>query len=77
MNTEALANGNALALILTLFNAGAVTFKPVAIKVGARDLLDCIVVPVICNRYLHLLFIVYSSVFVQYYLLFDYSFHLH
>ncbi len=28
-------------------------FKLVAIKVGARDLFDCIVVPVIRNRYSH------------------------
>jgi hypothetical protein len=90
VNTEALANRNALALILiriciyqfckrldslTLFNAGAVTFQPVAIKVGARDLLDCIVMPVIRNRYSKSLFIVYSSVSSQYYSLFNYLLH--
>jgi hypothetical protein len=52
-------------------------FKPVAIKVGARDLLDCIVVPVIRNRCSQSLFIVYSSVSIQYYFLFDYLLHFH
>ncbi len=74
MSTETLANGDALALILTriciyqfcnrlhsltLFNAEAVTFKLVAIKVGARDLLDCIVVPVTRNRYSYLLLLLF------------------
>jgi hypothetical protein len=77
VNTEALGNENALALILiriciyqfcnrldslTLFNAGAVTFQLVAIKVGARDLLDCIVVPVIRNCYSHSLLLLLVSI---------------
>ncbi len=40
-------------------------FKLVAIKIGARDLLSCIVVPVIRNRY-YCLF-----VSIRYYSLFD------
>ncbi len=94
MSTETLANGDALALILiqiciyqfcnrldslTLFIAGAVTFKLVAIKVGARDLLDCIVVPVTRNCYsysllLLLVLIHLFSLFTQYYSLFDFCF---
>ncbi len=88
MSTETLANGDALALILTqiciyqfcnrldsltLFNAGAVTFKLVAIKVGARDLLECIVVPVTRNRYsysLLLLFVLIRQFFVIHSVLF-------
>ncbi len=77
MSTETIANGDALALILsriciyrfcnrldslTLINARAVTFN-----FGARDLLDCIVVPVIRNRYSYslLLFIRYYSFSVR------------
>ncbi len=43
-------------------------FKLVAIKVGARDLLDCIVVPVIRNRYSYLLLLFtrqYSSSIIR------------
>ncbi len=95
MSTETLANLDALALILgriciyqfcnrldslTLINARAVTFKTCCNKVGAHDLLDCIVVPVTRNRYSHslLLFIriihQFSLLFVQYYSLFDFCF---
>jgi hypothetical protein len=50
---------------LTLCNTMAVTFKLVAVKIGARDLLSCIFMPVIHIRYSYLLFIVhYSSVFL-------------
>jgi hypothetical protein len=74
VSTEALANGNALELILiriciyqfrnrldslTLSNAGAVTFQTCCNKVGARDLLDCIVVPVTRNRYSYLLLLLF------------------
>ncbi len=95
MSTETLANGDALALILgqiciywfcnrpdslTLFNARAVTFKLVAIKVGARDLLDCIVVPVTRNRYSFLLLSFirqYSLLFVSHCSFFNYLLHFH
>ncbi len=54
---------------LTLHSTRTVTFKLVAAKIGARDLLSCIFMPVIRNRcsYLLLLFICqYSLLFVQY-----------
>jgi hypothetical protein len=54
---------------LTLLSTRAVTFKLVAVKIGARDLLSRIFMPVIHNRYSHslLLFIhQYSLLFVQY-----------
>jgi hypothetical protein len=82
VNTEALANGYAVALILiriciyqfrnrsdslTLFNAGVVTFQTCCNKIGARDLLDCINVPVIRNRYSYslLLFTSQYSVIIR------------
>jgi hypothetical protein len=52
---------------LTLHSTRAVTFKLVAVKIGARDLLSCIFMPVICNCYSYSLFIYqYSLLFVQY-----------
>ncbi len=48
-------------------------FKLVAIKVGARDLLDCLFVPVIRNRYpysLLLLFVLIRQFFVIHSVLF-------
>jgi hypothetical protein len=51
---------------LTLCNARTVTFKLVAVKKGARDLLSCIFMPVIRIRYSYLLIVVYLSV-IRYY----------
>ncbi len=64
---------------LTLSNAGAVTFQTCCNKVGARDLLDCIVVPVTRNRYSYLLLLLFVLIhqfplFTQYYSLFDFCF---
>jgi hypothetical protein len=51
---------------LTLCNARTVTFKLVAVRIGACDLLSCIFVLVICIRHSYSLFVVYSS-FIRYY----------
>ncbi len=47
---------------LTLHSTRRVTFKLVAVKIGARDLLSCIFMPVIRNRYSYSLFIVHFIV---------------
>jgi hypothetical protein len=64
---------------LTLCNTRTVTFKLVAVKIGARDLLSCIFVPVIHYSYSLFvvnLFISYHSLLIVHLFcsLFDYSF---
>jgi hypothetical protein len=49
---------------LTLHSTRMVTFKLVAVKIGARDLLSCISMPVIRNRYSYSFYCCHSSVFV-------------
>jgi hypothetical protein len=59
---------------LTLCNARTVTFKLVAVKVGARDLLSCI----FCASYSLFVFVIYCALIVHLFcLLFDYLFCFH